>query len=126
MTVGDLIRSTLADLDPDERQAVAGVVLRLASRPGPGDVARGCGPAFRGYFWGSTPARDDGRVGHILPESDEPAPATGEIVLFLENLSPLTPRRLGVVLRHELAHALGYDEEEVELVQGLVLEERAA
>jgi len=107
-SLGNIVREVLAELGADAL-AVAGVWLRVKARPDADDLARGCEPSQLGAFYGW--ARELGRMGETaLPDQ---RPAEGDVVLFLENIDPLTPENLRTVLRHELAHALGMEEEEI-------------
>jgi hypothetical protein len=55
-------------------------------------------------------------------ELPDPSPASGEITLFLDNLAPVSAARVRVAVLHELAHALGFEEEEIR-ASGLYLAE---
>jgi predicted Zn-dependent protease with MMP-like domain len=121
VTVGDVVRSTLDELPPEERAVVAGVSIRAKAFPDDEDLARGCYPDQQAAFWGV--GRELGRQGATaLPH---PGPAAGEITLFLANLAPLTAVRLRVALLHELGHALGLEEAEIR-ARGLYLEGETA
>jgi hypothetical protein len=117
----EVLRRVLMSLTVREATALRRVAYDFRPRPTDADLARGVAPDQRGAFWGipavgaRPPADDDGTA---LPE--QLAPASGEIVVFLDNVDPATPERLEVVLRHELAHALGYSEEEI-VSMGLTL-----
>lgn len=108
MNFAALVRSLFEEMGPYEAAAVAGVWLRLAVRPDAGDLARGCDPDQLGAFFGA--AREIGRPGEPLPDC---RPAEGEIVLYLGNIRPLNASTITTVLRHELLHARGYEEEEI-------------
>jgi len=108
-TVGDVVRGALAELGP-EASALARVRLCLRPEPSDEDLARGCDPEQLGAFWGIP--RELGRPGQLaLPDYADPE---GEIVIFWANLRPLNAATMRHVLHHELMHALGYDEDEVE------------
>jgi hypothetical protein len=107
VTVGEVVRDVLGQLGPEDRAAVAGVRLACRPRPDARDLARGCYPDQRAAFWGV--ARELGHQGTV--ELPDPRPAEGEIVLFLQNLTPLTAARVRVAFGHELGHALGWDED---------------
>lgn len=109
-------REALAELQPEDRDVVAGVRLVVKARPDAIDLERGCTPHHRACFFGF--ARELAQPG--VCELPDPAPASGEITLFLDNLVPLTKERVRIACLHELAHALGYDEQEIQ-DQGLML-----
>jgi predicted Zn-dependent protease with MMP-like domain len=124
---GDIVRQVLADLSPEDRAAVSCVRLFVKDRPGPMDLARGCTPDQKAAFWGV--GRELGRQGYPLPD---PRPAAGEITLFLANLAPpgaelatfaaLFQERVRIALTHEVAHAIGFDEETIHAM-GLYLDD---
>lgn len=107
MTLGDLVRDELAALGPDAA-LVADVWLVVQALPTHADLALGCEPEQLGAFVGCP--RELGRAGGPLPDT---RPAQGLIKLFLANIRPLTPENLRIVLRHELMHALGWEEDEI-------------
>ena len=110
MTARQVVAAVLAELPDEERETIKNVNLRLAGRPEAVDFRRGCLAAQKGYYWGTR--RELGRQGEAaIPDGDPPS---GEIVIFLENLNPMMAARLRIVLLHEIAHALGWDEEEIE------------
>lgn len=111
IAVAAVVRAVLRELEPAERWAVGGVVLRCKRRPDADDLGRGCEPDQRAAYWGR--ARD---VAAGIETAD------GEITLFLDNLAPVTAERLRIALLHELGHALGLDEGTVRAL-GLTLDE---
>lgn len=112
MNVAREVRRVLAGLEPVERARVRGVRICVRRRPHRIDRQRGAGKLVA-YFWGVGAERLELRT-TALPDE---RPAVGEIVIFKGRIRPLTRDRLRVVLLHELAHALGYEEEEI--VHGL-------
>jgi hypothetical protein len=103
-----------AKLPESVRQELARVSIDVRKVPGPLDISRGCDPMQVAYFFGTRRA-DDYEEGNTLPD---PAGPEGELVIFLKNAGELTFGKLEGIVLHELAHALGYDEEEIVTVMG--------
>jgi predicted Zn-dependent protease with MMP-like domain len=108
VTVAGAIAATLDGLPAWVRSHLARVSIRTKDRPDDSDLRRGSSGDQFGYFWGSGPERD--ACGTELPDR---RPPEGDIVLFLDNLAPLTFPRFRLALLHEIAHVLGYPEEEI-------------
>lgn len=108
-------------LPEEQRARIDCVRFFIRNRPGRRDLARGCTPKHRAYFFGKTVERP-----HATALPDEGARARGEIVIFRRNIAPVTRDRLELVVRHELSHAFGYDETEVQYDLGFVLPEDLA
>src|SRR5688500_5642123 len=105
---GQVLEEVLASMTEEERQAVRNVRLVCKAKPERRDLERGCTPKHQAAFWGV--ARElGGQARAELPELGaqvllpDPRPARGEIVLFLDNLAPVTSARLAIALRHEYA-----------------------
>jgi predicted Zn-dependent protease with MMP-like domain len=113
-SVGDVVRQVLAELSPEDRATVYGLRLFVKARPDALDLARGCTPDQKAAFWGV--GREQAQQGCPLPD---PRAAEGEITLFLANLIPpgadlaIFTQRVRVALTHEVAHAIGFDEETI-------------
>lgn len=106
----------LANFEARERAALEGVVLWPKVAHDEGDLARGASGKERAYFWG-VPA--DIACGTRLPTMTK---ASGMVVVFLRSVAKLTRAQIGVILHHELRHALGETEEQV-IARGLYLPE---
>lgn len=119
MTVGEVVHACLEELPAHERAALAEVRVIVAPQPRDVDLERGCKPDQRACFWGVPRSLEPGPGGGPLPDAHERA--TGEVVLFLRNLAPLTRSRVRIAVLHEFAHALGFDEDAV-TAMGLQLE----
>lgn len=104
----ELVRLVVAELRDDQRAELAGVTLTVRNRPGRRDLRRGCDPRQWGYFVGVRPVDDE--IGPVLPSGAGPV---GEIVLFRRNY-PQTWETFRALLLHELAHVLGYDDDDLE------------
>jgi hypothetical protein len=117
VSVDDVIDRVLTSMSPADLLRVCALRISVRSRPNAEDLARGATATHQGYFYGCAAVLPD-RESSVLPDE---RPASGEIVVFLDNLEPATPERFEVVLRHELAHALGHEEEEIVNVMGLSL-----
>jgi hypothetical protein len=138
MNVADVVREVLAELGPEDREAVRNVRLFVKGRPDATDLARGCLPDQKAAFWGIGRELATHQGGGPLPD---PAPAEGEITLFLVNLAPpkmpawawgelatfagLFRERVRIAFTHEVAHALGFDEDTIRAL-GLHLDEEKA
>ncbi len=117
---GQVLEAVRASMTAEDLEAVRAVRVVCKPVPDGQDLQRGCGPQHKAAFWGI--GRELGVQG--LAELPDPRPAEGEIVLFLDNLVPVTEGRLRVALLHEYAHALGWEEDEIRAF-GLYLEEGA-
>ena len=102
-------RQLLEGLDAEDLERMRHVRIELALRPELEDVLRGCGGGEFGYFWGTRAGESDG--GTELPETE----AVGLIRIFAGNIRPFCRATLELVLRHEIHHALGADEEDCDL-----------
>lgn len=125
MNLAELVAQVLEELEPDEREAISGVQIRVRPRPLLLDLARGCTSRQLGCFWGVAWERPQQGASTALPDT---TPATGEVVLFLENIRRMSGAfvwNVRQVLEHELLHALGHDEDTIRHVYGLELEEDA-
>lgn len=96
-------RQVLAELPAGDRARLGAVPILAAGRPARRDLARGCKPTDRGYFYGTGAGERDGTG---LP----PETASGVIVCFLLNVEPFSAAAAAHLLRHELGHALGQEE----------------
>lgn len=127
MQLAVVIAAALEELEPEEREIVSQVRWLSKPRPELEDLERGVSPGQLGSFWGVAHERG-------LPDENDLETALlppiyyaqGVITLFLENIRPLTAERVRVVFLHELAHALGYEEDEIRGTLGLELGEEDA
>lgn len=111
MTETDVVLEVNASMPAEVRARVRGVAVMFKDRPERLDLSRGCAPTQRAYFYG-TPAggEDDGST--ALPDE---SPAEGVIVIFRANFpGGMSVAELRKVLQHEIAHALGCEEDEME------------
>ncbi|MEM6294501.1 MAG: metallopeptidase family protein [Myxococcota bacterium] len=98
----------LAGLPPRIAEAIAGVPVLLEARPHPGIVEDGFDPRAVGLF--------EGPIAHSDAIADRPA----RIVIFYANLlatcrdADEVAEQLEITLLHEIGHALGLDEDEVD------------
>lgn len=102
------VRDFLAALPPEVRDELAerGVRVILPRVPSPALLAHGVGPTWRGaYLEGVAAPYDED------PDASEAGPRLA--ILFLGNIAPWSREEVCRVLAHELAHALGADEEQV-------------
>lgn len=112
MTSADVLlaKQVLAEvreqLGPDDLERVAAIKVTAKPRPGPEDIERGAHPLQKCAYYG-VPC-EQGTPG--ITELPDPSEATGEILLFLDNLAPLSADKLRIALLHEYGHALGHDE----------------
>lgn len=112
------VRELVASFPASVRAHLRGITATFRDRPTAEDLARGCAPDARGYFYGTPKG---------LAESDEDTTAipeeleaAGEIVIFRANFpGGMDGRELRKVLEHEIAHALGVEEEEEMRLIGL-------
>lgn len=114
----EVLAQVRAELGPVALANLEGVVVTAKPRPDAEDIKRGAHGAIKATFYGV--GLEQGQQGAI--ELPDPAPAQGEITLFLDNLAPVTPERLRIALLHEYCHALGHDEETIQAM-GLYLED---
>jgi predicted Zn-dependent protease with MMP-like domain len=135
VNVADIVREVLAQLGPEDRAAIKGVRLFVKDRPDGRDLERGCFPDQKAAFWGVGRELATHHGGGPLPD---PRGAEGEITLFLANLAPpnddpgrgaelgtfmtLFHERVRIAFTHEVAHALGFDEDTIRAM-GLHLDE---
>jgi predicted Zn-dependent protease with MMP-like domain len=110
VTVAELIEDVRATLPDSIRAELAGVRVFVKGSPDAVDIRRGCDPRLEGYFFG-TRGGDDEEMGNALPD---PGPAQGEVVLFVNNFRELSRTHVRKVLLHELSHALGCDEDDMQ------------
>ena len=115
MTEEQAISAICAKLPAAVRDELSTVTVQIKAVPDSVDIARGCDPRQVAYFYGTRPGDDPRASGTMLPDPEGPA---GEIVVFRGNLQPFTMARLEAALMHEIAHALGYDEEEIVSIMG--------
>lgn len=124
MTSADVAvaRSVLASvrtrMDTETFARLREIQVHAKPRPDDRDLKRGCFAEQKAAYYG-VPC-ELGVQG--LTELPSYEPATGEIVLFLDNLAPVTEERVRVALLHEYMHALGHDEETIQAM-GLWLED---
>jgi hypothetical protein len=135
LNLGDIVRDVLAELAPEDRAAVGQIRLFVKDRPDATDLARGCTADQKAAFWGVGRELAQPTGGGPLPDPRNPE---GEITLFLANLAPagLAPeaaaelatfaalfrQRVRIALTHEVAHAIGFDEETIHAM-GLYLDD---
>jgi hypothetical protein len=104
------IAELLGRLPAPVYQAVAGLEVTVADRPGPGALARGVPADTAGIYLAPDPRTLD------PTDDDEPPPPAGRIVLYLANIKPLDAHGVRAIFVHEAAHALGLDEHALEAV----------
>jgi len=121
VTESEAIARVVAGLPAGARDYLRDVAFELGDHPSAIDLGRGATPGHVGYFWGTRPQDDDGEgdPGVLPPADDRPR---GVIKLFRANIAPMTFERLRAAILHEVAHALGHDEEEIRAVLGYTLE----
>lgn len=107
-----------AKMDPESFERVRLIKVGAKPRPDAKDLENGCHPQQKACYLGN-PCELGEQGRQELPSGE---PATGEITLFLDNLAPVTPERMFIAVSHEYMHALGYDEETIQLM-GLWLED---
>lgn len=107
--VARVYRQVLDELEPEAREAVRAVRVVVKAHPDAQDLQRGCVPHQMAAFYGCP--RELGVQG--ARELPDPAPASGEIILFAANLAPITEERVRIALLHELGHAVGLEEDEI-------------
>lgn len=124
MTVGELreiMYEVLGELPPEVRRFVKSrVAFEARPKPTPADLERGAKPDDRGYFYGLRVRGDDEDDDADVLEADDDDDVAqspeyrpgGLIVLFPGNVHPCSREALAEVLRHELAHFLGEDEDQ--------------
>jgi predicted Zn-dependent protease with MMP-like domain len=114
----NLAQLVLSELPAELREKLEGVEFSIKTSLDEVDLQRGARHHLRGYYWGAE--RDE--EGGLCPDMLERMPGEegpSAIVLFAQNIEPLTRDSVATVLVHELGHLLGFDEEE--LVEGLGL-----
>jgi Zn-dependent protease with chaperone function len=112
MTVDQAIRSILSHLPPDVSEALEHVDIDHRPYPTPADKALGVTDGHYGYYRGSSRER----VHTTELPADLPQ---GQIVIFTGNIKPLTQAGIARVLLHEIAHVIGYDEQQITSEMGL-------
>jgi hypothetical protein len=114
----DAVSKVRAKMDPEAYAQVRKVKITAKPVPDAKDLEQGCFPEQKAAYYG-VPCELGIQGAQELPSGEG---ATGEITLFLDNLTPVTPERLFVALMHEYMHALGHDEETIQAM-GLWLED---
>lgn len=100
-----VIRQTMDELPGELRERLARVVISTVPRPTDGLQALGVAPGAKGAFL------IEQREPYAEAEPTDPDEPSGSIFLFLDNIPP---GELETVLWHEVGHALGLNEYEVE------------
>jgi len=138
MIVRKWIAEIVSELDGGAAELVqARIRWETRAKPTPADLALGAKPGDRGLFVGH-PVRaeeDEDQGGELYVDDEGNVEAEGEaeyyvddagdveeagadpggrIILFLDNIRPLTRENLEPVVMHEIAHFLGEDEDGVE------------
>lgn len=97
-------------MDPESFERVKLVKIVAKPKPDAQDFERGCFVGQKAAYFG-VPCELGIQGSQEIPSAE---PATGEILLFLDNLAPVTPGRAFIAISHEYMHALGHDEETIQ------------
>jgi len=114
-----IMYEVLGELPPDVAAYVKSrVIFEARPRPTEQDLERGAAAADRGYFYGLRVRGDDEDAdGDVLVAGDDDDVAEvaeyrpGGLIVLFTDAEPRTREGYAEVLRHEIAHFLGEDED---------------